>query len=214
MKSISDELKMPIRNWNSIQSDRDYNYYLFEYDPIDDYVKESLLPGVKVETALASYAFPTETRKIDNYVRRFLEIDNAELIVEYGLEEFEMKIQALERTYIDKVFALCDYYIDGKSERYSRHLYDIYKLADLISVNENLQKLVEEVRNHRSKMKICPSAKPGIDIKEIVNEFLANEFYKNDYETITNYFILDYVSYEEAAECLRQIVNMGVFDEK
>jgi hypothetical protein len=40
-----------------------------------------------------------------------------------------------------------------------------------------------------------------------------NEFYKNDYETITNYFILDFVSYEEAAECLRKIVNMGVFDE-
>lgn len=32
-----------------------------------------------------------------------------------------MNLQSLERTYIDKVFALCDYYLQGKSKRYSRH---------------------------------------------------------------------------------------------
>jgi hypothetical protein len=29
LKPISDELGMPIENWDSIESDKDYNYYLF-----------------------------------------------------------------------------------------------------------------------------------------------------------------------------------------
>ena len=31
LKPISEELEMPIPNWDSIESDKDYNYYLFEY---------------------------------------------------------------------------------------------------------------------------------------------------------------------------------------
>ena len=62
-----------------------------------------------------------------------------------------MKVQALERTYIDKIFALCDYYIQNKSKRYSRHLYDIYKLTQHISFDANFEKLYYEIREHRKK---------------------------------------------------------------
>ena len=32
----------------------------------------------------------------------------------FGLEPFEMKVQGLDRTLVDKVFAICDYYMqDG-----------------------------------------------------------------------------------------------------
>lgn len=37
MKRISEELNMPIVNWESIESDKDYNYYLFSYEPITNY---------------------------------------------------------------------------------------------------------------------------------------------------------------------------------
>ena len=56
----------------------------------------------------------------------------------FSLDRFSMNLQSLERTYIDKVFALCDYYLQGKSKRYSRHLYDIYKLTPLIEFNDGL----------------------------------------------------------------------------
>lgn len=204
---------MPIANWDSIESDKDYNYYLFSYEPINAYVDDSMLPSVKVETALASYAFPTTVREIDSYVRKFLEKENADIIAEYGLKKYSMKLQSIERTYIDKVFALCDYYMEGKSKRYSRHLYDIYKLQNMVEMNEKFKSLVLEVREHRSKMKICPSAKEGIDIKRLVHEFSENDFYKEDYERITNYFLTDYVSYEEAIQAICNLVDSGMFDE-
>ena len=54
LKPISDELGMPIENWDSIESDKDYNYYLFGYQPASDYPVEGIMPGVKLETALVS----------------------------------------------------------------------------------------------------------------------------------------------------------------
>ena len=32
----------------------------------------------------------------------------------------------------NKVFAVCDYYLQGKAHRNARHLYDIYKLTERV----------------------------------------------------------------------------------
>ncbi|MFI3200563.1 MAG: hypothetical protein R3Y54_03415 [Eubacteriales bacterium] len=106
-----------------------------------------------------------------------------------------------------------NYYIEGKSKRYSRHFYDIFKLQSIIEIDEELKMLVREVRNHRAKMKMYPSAKEGVDIRKLVNEFIGNHFYKDDYESITNYFVTDYVPYHEAGEALICLVDSGLFDE-
>lgn len=140
MKEISEELGMPISNWNKIESDKDYNCYIFQYEPLTTYLENSLFEGVKVETALASYSFPTEKVKIDSYVRKYLLIDNKDLIDEYKLNLFEMNLQTISRTYIDKVFALCDYYMQGRSKRYSRLIYEFCKKEfykqDYINITE------------------------------------------------------------------------------
>jgi len=39
---------------------------------------------------------------------------------------FEMKVQGIDRALADKVFAVCDYYLQGKVAKHSRHLYDIF----------------------------------------------------------------------------------------
>lgn len=115
LKPISDELHLPIQNWDSIESNKDYNCYIFSYESIEGYVTESLYPGIKLETALSSYSFPTEVKQVDSYVRQFLDKENAELIEEFDLHPFNMKVQSISRTFIDKVFALCDYYMQEKS---------------------------------------------------------------------------------------------------
>lgn len=157
-------------------------------------------------------ARPTEKVKIDNYVRQYLVIDNKDLINEFGLELFEMNLQTIGRTYIDKVFALCDYYIQGKSKRYSRHLYDLYKLKEHVAFDENFVRLVKEIRNHRAKMKICPSAKEGVDIPALIHEFCEKEFYRQDYISITEYFVDDMVGYEQAAEQMVCLADSGMFE--
>ena len=57
-----------------------------------------------------------------------MEQEAPDAIEEYSLNPFEMKVQGIDRTLADKVFAVCDYYLQAKVAKHSRHLYDIYKL--------------------------------------------------------------------------------------
>lgn len=127
------------------------------------------------------------------------------------LDKFPMNLQSLERTYIDKVFALCDYYLQGKSKRYSRHLYDIYKLTPMMEFGEKFVRLVEEVRKHRANLKICPSAQDNVDVPAVIMEFCDNAFYEQDYETITSYFAADFVSYSEVIDQMRELALGSLF---
>lgn len=212
LKGISEELHMPILNWEYIQSDRDYNAYHFGYQSVFSLKNDRILDYVKLETALGSYSFPTEIVEISSYIGDYFVQENcADLAKKYLVDSFSMKLQSIERTYIDKVFALCDYYMEGKSERYSRHLYDLYKLTPKIILNTKFIELVQEVREHRSKMKICPSAQPGIDIAQIVNSFCKNNFYKEDYQKITSYFVEDPAPYDETIKNLLYVIETGIF---
>ena len=112
LKGISEKLGMPIANWEDTQSDRNYNAYLFMYESVIGSQDDRLPQYVKPETALGSYAFPTQIVEIENYIGTYLERkEYPELARQYYLDKFPMNLQSLERTYIDKVFALCDYYL-------------------------------------------------------------------------------------------------------
>ena len=214
LKGISDELGLTIANWEDTQSDRDYNFYQFEYDSVFGFEDDRLPQYVKLETALGSYSFPTQVVEIGNYIGEFLEnTGKLDIVQRFQLKQFPMKVQALERTYIDKVFALCDYYMQGKSKRYSRHLYDVYKLTPMMKFNEEFFDLIREVREHRAKMSICPSAKEGVEISAILKEICSSEFYKEDYQVITSYFAAEFVPYEEVINNI-QVIADDVFKEK
>ena len=205
MADISKTLNIPITNWEGLQSDRDVNAYIFDYKSIVP-SNNKLSTGVKLETALGSYAFPTVEREIDSYVFQYLKSINADNLIEkYNLQPFKMYVQAVERTFIDKIFALCDYYMEGKSTRLSRHLYDIYKLNPLIVFDESFRTLFKEVRAHRAEMEVCPSAQPGVDIRKLIKDICDSEYYKADYESITSYFTSDPVDYNDAKNCLISI---------
>ena len=208
LKPIVDELGLSIRNWDSIESNKDYNAYYIAYQPISDYADEAIRPEVKLETALVSYAFPTEIKSVGNILYDYLMQDNMELIEEFGLAPFDMRVQSLSRTFIDKIFALCDYYMQGKSKRYSRHMYDLYKLFPLITVDDELKWLVTEVRQHRSTLSICPSAMPDVNIYEKIMGFCDDDFYKEDYNTVTKYFISETIPYETIINNMKEIANI------
>ena len=208
LKGISEELEMPIANWNETQSDRDYNAYFFSYTSVFELEDERLPQYIKLETALGSYAFPTQSVEIHNYIGDYLEKRNRiNLAKQFSLDRFSMNLQSLERTYIDKIFALCDYYMQGKSKRYSRHLYDVYKLTPLIDFDNKFVSLVKEIREHRAQMTVCPSAKEGVDVSAIITEFCDNSFYEEDYQSITSYFTEDFVSYEDTIKNMRKIIQ-------
>ncbi|MCI8886034.1 MAG: nucleotidyl transferase AbiEii/AbiGii toxin family protein [Dorea sp.] len=208
IKPIADELGLVIRNWDKIESDKDYNAYFLIYNPISEYANNIIKPEVKLETALVSYAFPTEIKSVGNLAYDYLIIDNADIIQEYDLFPFDMRVQSISRTFIDKVFALCDYYIQGRSKRYSRHLYDLYKLRQILPMDEKLKILISEVREHRSKLKICPSAKPEINIRKTIYEFCDLDFYKQDYVSMTDYFISESISYDDTICNIKEVADI------
>lgn len=209
--NISKVLDLPIVNWDETRSRRDYNCYMFDYEPIEGEVENSLLAGVKMEVALGSIAFPTVKMPVDSYVYQYLSKENMEIIQEFGLEPFEMTIQSLERTFADKVFAICDYYMEGKVKRHSRHIYDLYMLLPKISLDAEYKELVSEIRKHRAKMSICPSAQPEVNVSEVLKEIIDKEIYKADYKEITTYFQNQPLEYEKAISVLKTILDSGVF---
>lgn len=211
---ISRKLSMPIIDWENARSRRDYNCYTFSYKPIEDNMTEGkLMPGVKMEVSLASAAFPTVPLPVDSYVYQFLSKENMNVAEEYYLQPFVMNVQGVDRTLADKVFALCDYYMMGKTKRYSRHIYDIYMLLPRVPQNEDFRQLVRQVRKLRAAMNICPSAVDGINIPALLTEIIDKEFYKADYQEITTYFQSHSVDYSEVISALQTIAASGMFEE-
>lgn len=208
---ISRRLGLPISDWENARSRRDYNCYTFDYKPIGGYIQESLLLGVKMEVSLGSVSFPTIKLPVDSYVYQYLQQENEDIIREYQLQPFEMTLQSLERTFADKVFAICDYYISGKIQRNSRHIYDLYMLLPRIDLTEEYKELVSEIRLHRAKLSICPSAQEGVVISEILEKIIKDEVYRSDYEAITTYFHHHPVGYKEAISAIRTIIASDVF---
>ena len=210
LKPIADELGLVIRNFDSIESDKNLNHYDFYYESVvGDRVINHIPPYVKLETSLMSYAFPTEERELGNYLLDALEAEEEELIATYDLGTFPMRVQSLNRTLIDKVFAVCDYFLLDKPHRNARHLYDIYKLTEHVEMGSDFLELVNEVRAHRITMgsEIAPAAPLDVNIVELVQKLCDEDFYKEDYRETTLKLISDSLEYEMLKRHYNELVE-------
>lgn len=136
-----------------------------------------------------------------------------DLIKQFSLEPFELSVQKIERTFIDKIFAVCDYYLENRITEHSRHLYDLCKLLEVVKIDKSLRELFNIVRKERSVHITCLSAKEGVKLKDLLQEIVDKSIYKNDYETITVNLLFENVSYETAIGALQEIIDSGLIDE-
>lgn len=104
-----------------------------------------------------------------------------------------------------------DYFLN-KTEKHSRHLYDIYKLFPLVPQDDTFKKLVKEVREVRALSPVCPSAKPDVNIVELLNNIISENVYKSDYVDITKNLLEERLNYETVIPALKQIAKNGMFD--
>jgi hypothetical protein len=211
---IAQELELPIMDWDKARSRRDYNCYTFAYEPLEKFVPESLIHGVKMEVVLSSRAFPTIKLPVDSYVYQFLAKDNMDIVEEYSLAPFTMNIQTIERTLADKVFALCDYYLTGKINRNSRHIYDIYMLLPRVVFDKQYKQLIHEIRVQRSEMSVSPAAEKGNNIPELLKKIVNEQVYREDYMTITAYFQNHPIEYDVVIDAIKQIANSDLFEDE
>lgn len=209
--SSIESMGFSIANLEETRSRRSYNCYRASYSSIYSPLLE-LKPELVIETYIALLPFPTVNRIADNYIYRFLKMtEQEELAEEFDIMPFEITTQSIERTLIDKVFALCDYYLSDKVDRHSRHLYDIYKIMEYTTPDASLSGLVQEVRSLRESLPVCPSAKTGVCINDVLAEIVDKEVYWNDYETVTGKLLFTYVPYEVVIDGIKEIISRGYF---
>ena len=208
---VCERLGLTILNLDDIRSSRDYNKYEIAYTSVLNGTAGIIMPTVILETSYTEVSFPVETRQIHNYIEKELSLQNQKIIKELDLSVFEMKVQSLDRSLVDKVFALGDYYLSGKTKRYSRHIYDIYKLWPLVEKNDDFRKLIQDVRSERAKKEICKSAQTGVYMNELLNRIVKDEIFREDYEILTSELLEESISYEEAITAIKEIIKSNYF---
>ena len=173
----------------------------------------NILPLLLVETTYITRAFPCELKNVTSIIYDYLkEFNNEESIEKYELQPFEIRVQTLDRTLVDKVFAICDYFIDNKTDRNSRHIYDISCLLNEVKLDDNLKKLIIEVREDRKDGKKAYSAKDGVSVPLLLRQIIDSKFFKKDYESSTYGLLSKGVKYEDAIKALEVIIDSKVFE--
>lgn len=76
---------------------------------------------------------PSEKVEIESYISKYLKkINREEFIKKFELESFMVERLSIERTFVEKIFAVLDYTFEKNPEielgNKIRHIYDIYKL--------------------------------------------------------------------------------------
>lgn len=209
--SVIDKLGFTLTNPENVRSRMDYNRYIIDYPSVlgASYLKEMLI----VETAVYQRAYPTVRKTAGSLIYDFLSANGFDDFIEqYSLEPFELNVQSAERTMIDKLYALADYYLAGTTAEHSRHIYDIYKLLSVVEINDELKKLAVSVADERKPHSRSLSVQDGTDIKAVLQEIVEKNIYESDYKTITESLLFEPVSYETAIKALNTVLESGLFD--
>lgn len=213
-KNIVESIKrvdLKIVNLNDTRSRRDFNRYEAEYESI--FPNQVLHPLIIIESFIALQPFPTKELSIDSFISQMLIANKREDLIDlYGLKKISMKVQTIERTFIDKIFAICDYYLTNQIEKHSRHIYDVYKILPNIIFDENFINLINEVRKIRKSLSHCPSANSTIPVSKYLQEIVEKDVYRKDYEQITRPLLYTIIEYDEAIKALKEIIKSNAFD--
>lgn len=200
------ETKCILINPEAIRSRRVFNRFIANYESV--FTNSSSNENVIVELAMMSPCFPYKTMKIQTFVGEYLDsIGRNDLTKKYNLEAFDVKVQTLERTFVDKIFALCDYQISKKLTRQSRHIYDLYKIYPSINFNNALLNLFDQVKKYRIDNPTCYSAKEGQKLSNIFKSLIDEKTFEHDYNFVTKQLLYDDTSYEDCIVTMWKIAD-------
>lgn len=209
IKAAAKALGLEISNIDNTRSRRDFNRY--EIPLPEDYSGSAVANTLFIETSVMTPITPTASQMVTSFITNYLsEIGKAEIVERYSLEPFEVKVTTLERSLCDKVFAICDYYLEGKDLRKpSRHIYDVHKLLAEVQLDGELRTLLNKVRQERRESSLnCPSAEENVNLAGVLTEIVDSEAYRPGYENTTMSLLNvdEDVSYDAAIGSTREII--------
>ena len=207
MLDIANNLGLELSNPDMIKTRYNYNKYIFKYESLFDSNRLEII----LETSYYQSVYPISKHIINSYIGSFCKKNNIKMPIPFVID-FEMNVQTVERTFIDKVFAVCDYKIQNMEDRDSRHLYDIAKMLPLISFDSKLDELIDIVREDRMLSKNNPSAQLKYNINDMLKEIINKRFYEKDYNYVTKKLLYENYSYDEAIKNgIAKVINTDVF---
>ena len=207
---VCHKLGLELVNEAEIRSRGDYNRYEIKYPILFNGagIKQYLL----VETVFMIKSFPDEMKTATSMIYDFWkEIEDEEAIEEYEMKPFDIRVQTLERTFIDKVFALCDYAVSNDTKGYSRHIYDLHRLLSVVTLDDNLRELAKEVREERKTHARCYTAQDEYDIPTLLKQIIDERIYYEDYEDITAKVLFDGTDYDTSITAIQKIIDSNIF---
>jgi len=206
VKHAIDKLGLAIDNLDDTRSRREFNQYRIKLPMLTNDSPHDVLI---IETGLMTSASPSQCGDLMSFIGEYLvNEERQDIIVQFELERFNVNVVLLERAFVDKTFALADYYLNGEIlYRQSRHLYDLFKLERAVIFDKSLANLFTYVRSERKGKIKCSSASPGVSLKVVLQEILDKQVYRNDYETVTMPLLYEEVIYNTAASVLPRIIN-------
>ncbi len=212
IKEVCGELNLILLNEANTRSRRDFNQYEIDYSAKLPAI--AIRPILLVETTFIVKSYPSETKSATSMIYDYLQaINRTDLAEEYGLTPFSVLVQTIDRTLIDKIFALCDYYLTGRIPSHSRHIYDISKLLPLVSLDDDFASLFKRVREDRkSGNSQCVSALDEYNIPHLLSEILDKEIYKADYTNITEIVLYEIYPYEKAIRSIQTLIDCEKLD--
>ena len=209
--SIAEGLGLSLSNPAEIKSRYDYNKYVFQYKSMFATIPLEII----VETSYYQAVYPVEKYVVSSFVGRFCKERNITLPIPFEAAEVLMNVQSVERTFVDKVFAVCDYKIQNMQDGDSRHLYDICKLLGKVKLDQQLDELIDVVRDDRRHSKNNPSAQLEYNIPEMLKEIISSRFYEADYKNVTQKLLYEDISYDYAIEHgIAVVAETDVFEYK
>ena len=193
---IAEGLGLVLTDPEMVKSRYDYNKYVFQYTSMFANVPLEIM----IETSFYQSVFPVEKQIVSSFVGKFCAEKGLQLPIPFDAIEVLIDVQTIERTFIDKIFAVCDYRIQNMLDRDSRHLYDICKLLEQVELNKELDELIDIVRDDRLQSKNNPSAQLQYDIPTMLEEIIEDRFYESDYKNVTQKLLYEDISYDDAIE--------------
>ncbi len=204
------ELNFDFENKEEFKSGRKFQLFDigFRFHEDGSLVRDHII----IENSVLTISFPVKEMYVESIIGKFLIDQGKESICElYGLVEFKVVVQDMTRTFIDKVYAICDYYLEDKAEEHSRHLYDIHMLYSRIGELEELKDLVSQVRKEREGNIKSFSIRDNHQISKLLKDIIESNYYEKDYKTVTSSLLYDEISYKEVIETLKKVAMVDIF---
>lgn len=204
IKEAINHLCFIFKNEEEFKSGRKFQVFEaeFAFKEEDSVVRDHII----IENSILTISFPVIEKDIESMIGSYLkDMDMNNLIDDYGLHGFSVNVQDISRTFIDKVYAICDYYLEDKAYEHSRHIYDLHMLYNKIESLDDITELIQAVREERKNNIKSISILEEKNIKNLLQEIIDKNFYKLDYENITKKLVYDDTSYSQAIETLKLI---------